>query len=351
MKKRSIKAGLSPGTLVHVGAPPTIPTRIFLTRYCSTGLQECEIQNIAEAFPLHDPGCITWINIEGTHHPEIVRAIGEHVGLHPLLQEDILNMDQRPKVEDNHENIFLVLKMLSYDLNKFEIITEQVSLVLQNRLVITFQEGREGDVFDAIRKRLRNDHGRHRTLGADYLAYSLLDAIVDNYFVILENLGERIETLEQELITNFPADASRLIHHYKRQMIQLRRSVWPLREMLGILYRGESKLIEKHTTVFLRDVYDHSVSVIETIEAYRDILSELVNIYLSSLSNRMNQVMKVLTIFASIFMPLTFIVGVYGMNFEFMPELKLKWAYPAVWAIMIATTMGMIFYFRRKKWV
>ncbi|MFB0509709.1 MAG: magnesium/cobalt transporter CorA, partial [bacterium] len=303
---------------------------------------------IEECFPFKDKPTVTWINIDGIHKVEVIEKIGNCFNLHPLILEDILNTGQRPKIEDFGEHIFLVLKMLYY-LEK-EITIEQVSLILGPNFVISFQE-REGDVFNNIRERIRNNKGRIRKMGADYLAYSLLDAIVDGYFVILEKVGEEIEDIEEKLIKNPTPKTVQIIHNLKREMISLRKSVWPLREVVGVLERGESALIKKTTGIYLRDVYDHTIQVIDTIETYRDMISGMLDIYLSSISNRMNEVMKILTIIATIFIPLTFIAGIYGMNFRFMPELGWRLGYPAVLFIMVIIGIVMLFYFRRKKWL
>ena len=281
---------------------------------------------------------------------DIIEKIGNHFNIHPLILEDIVNTGQRPKMEDFIDYIFIVLKMLYYDEKENETKAEQVSLILGSNFVISFQES-EGDVFDTIRKRIRSDRGRIRRMGADYLAYALIDAIVDNYFIILEKLGEKIEDIEDELVTN-PAPATlQAIHDLKREMIFLRKSVWPLREVVSRLERWESPLINKSLDIYLRDVYDHTIQVIDSIETFRDMLSGLFDIYLSSVSNRMNEIMKVLTIIATIAIPLTVITGIYGMNFQSMPELQWWWSYPIVLLVMLTLGILMIIYFRRKKWM
>ncbi len=351
IKRRSNKSGLPPGTLVHIGEKKTEKVRITILDYDETQLEEKEVKTIEECFPFKDKPTTTWINIEGLHEIDIIEKIGNHFSLHPLLLEDIVNTEQRPKMEDYGEHIFIVLKMLSHDDKANQIKSEQVSLVLGSNYIISFQEGIEGDVFETVRERIRNGKGRIRKMGADYLAYSLMDAIVDHYFFILEKLGERIEDIEDELVTNPSQETLRTIHHLKREMISLRKSVWPLREVLGCLERGESSLIQITTRVYLRDVYDHTIQIIDTMETYRDTLSGILDIYLSSISNRMNEIMKVLTIIATIFIPLTFIVGIYGMNFEHMPELKWRVGYFIVWGIMAIVALGMLFYFRKRKWL
>ncbi len=261
-----------------------------------------------------------------------------------------MDTEARSKLEDFDDYIFIALKMLSHSEKEDEIQAEQLSLVLGSNFVISFQE-RKGDVFDPIRQRIGTGKGRIRKMGADYLAYALIDTIVDNYFIIPEKIGEKLESIEEELVTNPTSQTFQAIHSLKRQLIFLRKSVWPLREVVRGLEGVESALIHESTNIYLRDVYDHTIQVIDTIETSRDMLSGMLDIYLSSISNRMNQVMKVLTIIATIFIPLTFIAGIYGMNFKFMPELELFWAYPLVLIAMTAIAISMLIYFRRKKWL
>jgi magnesium transporter len=350
-KRVSKKVGLSPGTLVHIGKKKIEKVRIRLIDYDEAQLQEKEPKSIEECFPFKDLPTVTWVNIDGLHDISVMEKVGKHFNLHPLVLEDILNTEQRPKIEDFDDYIFIVLKMLCYDENQNQINSEQISIILGSNFVLSFQE-RVGDIFDPLRERIRNSKGRVRKMGPDYLAYCLLDAIVDNYFVVLEKLGEKIEGMEEELVTNPTPETLQTIHNLKREMIFLRKSVWPLREVVSRLERGESELIKDSTGIYLRDVYDHTIQVIDTVETYRDMLSGMLDIYLSSISNRMNQVMKVLTIIATIFIPLTFVAGIYGMNFEFMPELKWHWVYPwAFWLVMLGVAGVMLVYFRRKKWL
>jgi magnesium transporter len=344
------KIGLPPGTLVHVGEKKAEKVRIRIIDYDEAQFEEKEAKTVEECFPFKDTPTVTWINIDGLHDIEIIEKIGKHFGLHPLLLEDILNTEQRPKMEDHEDSLFIVLKMLYYDEEKHDITAEQVSIILGSNFVISFQE-REGDVFKFIRERIRNGKGRIRKVGSDYLAYALVDAIVDNYFIILEKLGEKIEEMEEELVTNPTPETLQTIHHLKREMIFLRKSVWPLREVISALERGEPTLIHESTGIYLRDLYDHTIQVIDSIETFRDMVSGMLDIYLSSISNRMNEVMKVLTIIATIFIPLTFIAGIYGMNFQYMPELGWRWGYPVIWLLMCAILILMVVYFRRKRWL
>jgi magnesium transporter len=346
----SKKPGLPPGTLVHVGEKKVEKVRLRIIDYDEENFEERELEAVEECFPYKDKRTVTWINIDGLHQVDIVEEIGKNFGLHPLVLEDIVHTEQRPKLDDFGDYIFIISKMLSYDEEENLLKAEQFSLVLGTNYIITFQE-RVGDVFELIRERLRKAKGRIRKMGADYLAYALLDAVVDHYFIVLEKIGERVESLEEDLVTDPTPKTMQAIHHLKRELIFLRKSVWPLRELVGGLERAESDIIQEKTTVYLRDVYDHTIQVIDTVETLRDMASGMLDVYLSSVSNRMNEVMKVLTIIATIFIPMTFIAGIYGMNFEFMPELKWRWSYPFLWAVIVAIGICMLFYFKKKKWL
>jgi len=350
IQKTSNKAGLSPGTIVYVGKKKTKKVKIELIDFNESQFQEKEIENIEDCFPFKDTPTITWINISGLHQTEILEKIGKQFGVHPLVLEDIVHTTQRPKTEDFESYLFVVLKRIDYNDKIKEINVEQLSMIIGSNFVISFQET-EGNVFNPVRQRIRNGKGKTRKLGSDYLAYSLIDAVVDNYFIILEKLGGEIEEIEEELIQNPKPEILNAVHRLKRQLIFLRKSVWPLREVISNLQRGESKLIKKTTGIYLRDVYDHTIQVIDTVETFRDMTSGMLDVYLSSVSNKMNEVMKVLTIIATIFIPMTFVAGMYGMNFEFMPELKWEWSYPLVWLTVIIIAGSMLLYFRRKKWI
>ncbi len=349
LKNRSKKAGLPPGTLVHIGERLTDKSKITIINYDEEQFLKLEDKTPEEYLPFKDTTNVTWVNVDGIDQAEMIERIGNTFDLHPLLLEDIMNTDQRPKMEAYDEYLFIVLKALFYDEKEKAIITDQISFILGKQYVISFQE-RESNLFNAVTERLKNGTWRIRRLGADYLLYSLIDIIIDNYFVILERLGEGIDELEVQLVTSPRTEILKSIQTLKREMIFLRRSVWPLREVINSMERGDSPLIEKTTQIYLRDIYDHTVQTIDTIETYRDMLSGMLDIYLSSVSNRLNEVMKVLTIIATIFIPLTFIVGLYGMNFEYMPELKWRWGYPSILLFMLAIGICMIFYFKRKKW-
>jgi magnesium transporter len=347
---RSTKAGLPPGTLVHVGERKIEKARITVVDFDENQCSVKEADSVDECAVFRGKPTTTWINVNGIHQVELIEALGECFGLHPLLMEDILDTGQRPKMEDYGDHVFLVLKTLFFDEDEKEIVAEQVSLVLGSNFVISFQET-EADVFDGMRERIKNGKGRLRKMGADYLAYGLIDCIVDNYFVLLEKLGEEIELLEEKLVADPRQETLQSIHELKREMLFVRKSVWPLREVISALHRGESSLIRESTQVYLRDLYDHTIQVIDTMETFRDMLSGMVDIYLSSVSHKLNEVMKVLTIIATIFIPLTFVAGVYGMNFKYMPELEWRWGYPVIMLVMSAAAVSMLIYFRRKNWL
>ena len=351
VKKRSSKAGIPPGTLIHIGEKRSGEVKITLLRYNEIAFEEKGVNTVDECIPLGESPTTTWIDIEGIHDVGFIENLGKCYGFHPLVLEDILNTDQRPKVEDYGGYLYIVLKMLYLNHKSGKVVTEQTSIILGQKFVLSFQEGFKGDVFDHVRERIRNGKGKIRALGADYLAYSLIDAVVDGYFAVLEKLGEDIEVIESDLVLKPIPRTLQMLHHVKREVIFLRKATWPLREVVSALERGESSLVKGSTRTYLRDVYDHTIQVIDTIETYRDILSGMLDIYLSSMSNRLNEVMKVLTIIATIFMPLTFIAGVYGMNFTYMPELKWRWGYPLILLLMLAVGILMLVYFKRKKWL
>lgn len=349
-KDRSVKSGLPPGTLVHIGEKSDREIRVTISEYTEKAYDEKTISSLKESFYYMEGKALTWIDVEGLHEVELIRRFGDTQGLHPLVLEDIVNTDQRPKLEDYGDYLYIVLKMLR-DQGESRLAMEQVSLVLGPRFVISFQEGLRGNLFGTVRERLRNGKGRLRGMGADYLLYALIDTIVDGYFTTLERLGDDIAEMEDEVVREPGPETARKIHQMKRDMIQLRRVAWPLREVLGALERRESPLVTAPVAIYLRDVYDHTVQVIDAVEAYRDIVSGLLDIYLTSLSNRMNETIKFLTIIGTIFIPLTFIAGVYGMNFQFMPELHMRWGYFMVLGVMVAVAVSLLVLFHRKRWL
>jgi magnesium transporter len=349
-KKRSSKSGLPPGTPVHIGEQKLETMFLTALTYSDQDFEEIHTARVEEILPLATVPANKWITVQGIHHIEGLQQLGTAFGLHPLVVEDIVNTDQRPKIEDYGEYLFIVLKAVVIHQEPQSFMAEQISLIVGVNFVLCFLEGSD-DPFVDLRDRLRNDKGRLRKMGTDYLTYAHIDTIVDQYFPLLEKLGEDIEELEERLITQADRKALRTLHQSKREMILLRRAIWPLREVLGHLERGESTLIHSSTHIYLRDVYDHTIQLIETTETYRDMLAGMMDIYLTSLSNKLNEAMKVLTVIATIFIPLTFIVGIYGMNFEYMPELKWPWGYPLVMGFMLMLAIGMLWVFRTKHWI
>jgi magnesium transporter len=348
--KISSKAGASPGTLVHIGEQRVEKVRLSLVAYGLDTIEEHQVDTLDAAIALCNGGEFTWLNIDGIHDTDLIGRLGRHFGIHPLTQEDILNTAHRPKFEEFEHYAYIVLKMLRYDSAHSRVLTEQISLILTGKTLISLQES-EGDVFDSVRARLHKGRGRIRTAGSDYLAYALIDAIVDHYFAILEQIGIQIEEIEDDTLSDPTPEVLNRIHRMKRVILYLRKQVWPLREVVGIMAKEEPALIQSDTMIFLRDVHDHTIQIMETIESQRDILAGLLDIYMTGISNKMNEVMKVLTIMATIFIPITFIAGVYGMNFKHMPELEWPWGYAMVWAVMIAVVIIMVFYFNKKKWL
>jgi len=350
IKRTSKKAGAAPVTLVHVGERKLDKTRITLTTYDEKSTSTTALQDAAALSGLkRSAGKRLWLNIDGVHDAALVESIGKKFGIHPLTLEDVLSTRQRPKAEAFDTYLYIVLKMLKYDSGTRAIKSEQISLIIFPDLLISFQES-TGDVFDGVRERIGKTGSTLRRESCDYLAYALTDAIVDNYFLILETLGQDLESLEDELIDSPRAEAMQTIHALRHELIFLRKQVWPLREVVNRLTREESAIIREPTRLFMRDVYDHTIQIIDTIESYRDILSGFLDLYLSIVSYRMNEVMKTLTIIATIFIPITFIAGVYGMNFKNMPELDWRWGYAGVWAVMLTAVAGMVYYCKRKKW-
>jgi magnesium transporter len=350
IKRLSKKIGLPPGSLVHIGEKKVEKVKISVIDYEQEYYDDKEIESLDDIVPFRDSSSVSWININGLHDVDKIKIIGTLFDIHPLVIEDILNTDQRPKIEMFDDYIFIVIKMIYYGVSKEQIFIEHVSCILGKNYVLTFQE-QEGDIFNIIRDRIKNGKGRMRKSGTDYLTYALMDVVIDNYFLVLENLNDKIESLEDKLVLDPDRTFIQDIQYLKREMIFLRKSIWPLRELISNLIREENPLIDRSTEPYLRDLYDHTIQVIDTVESFRDVLGGMLDIYLSSISNKMNEVMKVLTVIATIFIPLTFLAGIYGMNFEFMPELKCKWAYPAFWGVILLTFSGLFIYFKKKKWV
>ncbi|SMO77874.1 magnesium/cobalt transporter CorA [Gracilimonas mengyeensis] len=349
-RKTTKKPGQAPGTLHFTGEQRLDHVLMNLYDYDAEQLSEHDLSKIEDSKPYLDSPSKTWINVCGLHDIEKLKEIWQYFELHPLIQEDILNTNQRSKIEEYPDHMFFVLRMMSFSEDTGVLNVEQVSIVLSSNSVLSFQED-DFPIYEPVLHRLRSGAPRLRNHGPDYLAYALIDTIVDHYFKVLEKLGDEIEDLENEILQESDEDIPQKIHALRRKLIFFRRSVWPMRDSLNSLLREESPLIDEENKVFFRDVYDHLVQIIDGVENYRDMALGMLDMHMSQVSNKMNEVMKVLTIIATIFIPLTFIAGIYGMNFEYMPELSVPWAYPAVWGIMIVAAVVMLFYFRKKKWL
>lgn len=342
--------GLPPGTLVYTGEKEKEPVSITLIEYDQNSYLEKKIDNLNEILFSKANEKVSWITIDGVHDIKLMEKIQSYFNVHPLAMEDIVHTTQRPKAEEYPDQLFIVTRMFIYDEENHELKNEQVSFILGKNYLLTFLED-PGDVFNPVRDRIRKDGTKIRSNGADFLAYALIDAIVDSYFHILEKLGEQIEELEDRLVAQPTREDLQSVHKMRRNMILLRKSVWPLREMISHLQRNEHEIINQSTQIYLRDVYDHIIQIMDTIESYRDMIVGMLDVYLSSTSNKLNEVMKVLTIISTLFIPLTFLAGVYGMNFHYFPELEIKWMYPwGFWIISLLISFGMIIFFKRKKW-
>jgi magnesium transporter len=346
----SEKSGLPPGSLIHVGEVHEHEHKITVFDYNKSSLNKHTIKTIAELLPYKTTDTLTWVIIDGLKDVSVIDDIGKHFDIHALVLEDILNTHQRPKFEEFDDYLYIVIKALSLAADQFNVEYEQVSLLLLNKFVFTFKEKPDA-LFDPIFNRLNNDKSNLRNLGTDYLTYVIMDSIVDEYFGLQDNFDELIETLEEELLANPSAQTLDSIQKIKRELIFLRRTISPLRELLAAIQRSESPLLNNKTKRYFGDVYDHAIRVTEAIESYRDLIAGMLDIYLSSVSNKMNETMKVLTIFASIFIPLTFIAGVYGMNFEYMPELKWRWGYPLLWVVFVGVSIFLLSFFKKKNWL
>ena len=342
------KVAGAPGSLEYTGERRIDQTRLRVMDYRDDYLEEREIEEVGELESYRDTGNVTWANVDGLHDPAILELMRDAFDVHSLVLDDIANTTQRPKLEDHGDYLFVVTRVFITN-DATETSSEQISFLLGKSSVLSFQEV-EGNVFEGVRERIRGGKGRLRHSGPDYLLYALIDALVDSYFVVLEKVADRIEALEEEVSLSPRPEQLHRIHEHRRELILLRKHIWPMREMLSAFKRSESDLVSKETHVFIDDVYDHAIRVMETVDSYRDLLSSLQDLYLSSISNRMNEVMKVLTIAASIFVPLTFIAGIYGMNFKNMPELSWPWAYAAFWAVILVMSGAMVAFFRRKGW-
>ncbi len=345
----SKKIGLPSGTLVHLGEKKVERTRISVIDFSEDYCVHKQVQRVEDCRSYRESETTTWINIDGLHDIGVIESAGKLFDIHPLVLEDILHTGQRPKIEEFEQYLFLVLRMISFDTGRGTVGEEQLSLVLGRNFVISFQE-KPGDVFNAVRERIIKAKSRIRKSKADYLAYSLLDAVVDNYFQVLDEVEARLEEIDEELFTDSSAETFRKISDLKKEMILLRKSTWPLREIVNAITRNEFDMIDESDQVYYRDVHDHIIHVIDILETFRDMIAAMHDTYMNYVNNRMNEVMKVLTVIATIFIPLTFIAGVYGMNFRFMPELEWRWGYFGVLGVMVVLFFGMIVYFRKRDW-
>ena len=349
-KKKDASIGKPPGSLTFIGTRKTDNSRIRVIDYDPANLQELELKDIGAAVPLKDTGTVTWINVDGVHDTDLIKNIGENFGLHPLVMEDIVNTGQRPKMEEGDDYLFFVIKMLRYDKEQEMVIGEQLSLILGETFLLTFQE-QPGDVFDPVRERIRKGKGRIRGTGIDYLAYALLDTIVDNYIHIIERMGEQIEDIEEEILDNPDQELLQRINLYKREMNYIRKSVRPAREFVLQVNNLDTDLFNEKTFAFLKDLLDHATQAVEVIETYREMLSDQLNIYHTGVANKLNEIMKILTIFSAIFIPLTFIAGIYGTNFEYLPELHYHYAYFIFWGVLLTVALIMLKFFKRRGWL
>ncbi|MDR6301012.1 magnesium/cobalt transporter CorA [Mesonia maritima] len=339
-----------PGQVTYVGSKTSEVPSVEIINYNKERVDKVHSQNVEDAFNFNKEETITWINVNGLNHTKEIEKLGKHYNLHPLILEDIVNTQQRPKIDDYDDYMFIVLKMLYYDEHN-EFVNEHLSIAVGKNYILTFQEA-DGDVFDGVRERIQNARGRIRNSGSDYLMYALIDAVIDSYFTIIETMAEKIEVIEDSLFLENPEEGiTQDIQDLKREILKIRRSVFPLREVISRLEKSDHELIDQKTNSYLRDLYDHIVQISENIEIYREMTWGLMDMYMTTISNKMNEVMKVLTIMASIFIPLTFMAGIYGMNFEHIPELHLKYGYLYFWIVLIIVFLGMIWYFKRKKWL
>lgn len=351
IKSAAKKSGLAPGSLVYTGSAKNLPAKLNVIRYSLEHVEEQSLTTLDEIVALNKYTGVTWIDIDGISDIQMLEKLGKHFHLHPLIVEDIVSVEQRPKLVEYDNCIYIVMQMITHDEKKSKISTEQLSIIVTGDTVLTFQDGPE-DVLEPVRKRIRAAIGRIRKMGTDYLAYALIDAVVDHYFVVLEQIGGRIETLEDEVVKHQSALVVQDIHAMKREIIYLRRSVWPLRDAINGFREVASDLVSEDIDVFLHDLDDHILRIIDVLETYRDMLGTVLEIYMSSISLKMNAVMKVLTVISTIFIPLTFIVGLYGMNFtEQMPEFHWRWSYVAVWILMLGISGTMLVYFKKKDWM
>lgn len=347
--KNTERSGKSPGSLIYLGPNKDVAIQIDVIEYNQEFINEYTLTDFSE-FDLKKEEAITWVNITGLHNIKLVAELGKIADIHSLTQEDILNVNQRPKIDIFRSYVYIAFQELKFDDENQSVESEQISLILGKNYVLTFLE-KPSDIFETLKQRLRNKTGKTRRNGSDYLTYGILDIIVDQYYDVIEKIGERIESFEEILMVKPHKMEIQEIYSLKRELLDLRRAVWPIREIVAKLDKNEVELISEKTSLYLRDLYDHTIQIIETAEIYRDLTSGLADLYLSSTSNKLNEIIKVLTILSSIFIPLTFIAGVYGMNFKNMPELQTTYGYYVCLVLMLMTAIGMLIYFRVRKWI
>lgn len=338
-----------PGTLIHTGEDRSTPVHVSMITYNPTGAKvhgKVDAEGLRARIPADN---IAWVNVDGVHDTDLIADLGQQFELHPLVLEDIVNTEERPKIEDYGTYLYFVMNMADLDA-EHRIRTEQVSIVLGRDFILSFQEDPD-DIFDEIRLRIAKPGSSMQKMGPDYLAYLLLDAVVDRYFLLLEHLGEKIDDLEEELIERASKKILKRIYELKREVAHLRKAVWPMREIVGNMQRNQNDLISQELHVFLRDFYDHIMRVIDSVETFRDTIAGMIDLYLSTSSIKMNEVMQVLTVISTIFIPLTFITGFYGMNLEWMPEIHSRWSYPVIVVSMVVIVIVQLIYFKRKKWL
>jgi magnesium transporter len=350
LKKNKASLHRTPGSVIFVGSQKMDQARVSVMDYDQGDLRELEPKKIDEGERFRKTDTVTWINVDGVHDTELIMEIGRSFDLHPLIMEDIVHTGQRPKVEEHDDCIFLVLKMLRFDEDQEQVIGEQLSMVLGRTFLLTFQE-QSSDAFDSVLARIGRQKGRGKGAGIDYLAYALLDTVVDNYIFIIENLGEKVEDLEEEVLSSPSQEVLEKITRYKREMNYIRKAVRPFRELVQQLNFLDSELISDKTDPFLKDMQGLALQSVEIIDTYREMLFDYLNIYNTGVNNRLNEIMKVLTIFSAIFIPLTFIAGVYGTNFTYLPELRYKYSYFVFWVVLVLVAVFMFRFFRRRGWL
>jgi magnesium transporter len=348
--KRSHKVGLPPGSLIHLGERKAAEAKISLIEYNQTEFSELCYLDIDSAIENRKQNCVSWLNIDGLHETDLISATGIKYNLHPLVLEDILNTDNRPKVEEFDDHLFVSLKMIHVNQKLKEIESEQISFILGKNWLVSFQE-QEGDIFGQVRERLRESKGLIRQKSSDYLLYRLIDTVVDHYFFALEHIADTSEELEQAVLKSSEKEQLKQIQTLKKEIIDLKRAIFPLREIVSTLQKEDHYLIEKATLRYLRDVYEHIIQMNDSLDSSREAAKNIMDLYLSGINNKMNEVMKVLTIISTIFIPLSFVAGLYGMNFDNIPELHWKYGYYAVWVVFIVAVSGMLYYFKRKDWL